>query len=315
MKKIELGQLLTIIANFGVIVGILLLVYELNQAREFARIEFLANNNTVFQQTEREMMNPEIAAIWAKAAVDPVSLTTAEIRAMDAFLIGLYNFWRQKWELEQEGFLPPGQSEIDLSVDIPFYFGSTFAQVWWEDLKSIHVGPDVLEFDALIDKVLADTDPYANRDYLERLQRLVRESASTDIDDLALAGEELMQLSRDWSDLVASGNLEAGMEFWAEDAVMLPPDMPILEGREAIREYVEASAELPGFRISWEPITAKVSEAGDMAYMIERNLTELLDEAGNRVEIPGKVVTVWRKDSDGAWRNVVDMWNAVPGLE
>lgn len=121
-----------------------------------------------------------------------------------------------------------------------------------------------------------------------------------------------MDLSREWSSLVASGNLEAGMNFWADDALMLPPDMPILDGRAAIREYVEAAAELPGFQISWEPVSAHVSESGDMAYMIERNVTELDDPEGNRITMHGKVVTVWRKDSDGNWRNVVDMWNAAP---
>jgi ketosteroid isomerase-like protein len=93
---------------------------------------------------------------------------------------------------------------------------------------------------------------------------------------------------------------------------MLPPDMPILDGRAAIREYVESAAELPGFQISWEPLSVHVSESGDMAYMIERNVTELDDANGNRLTMHGKVVTVWRKDSEGNWRNVVDMWNAAP---
>jgi ketosteroid isomerase-like protein len=125
-------------------------------------------------------------------------------------------------------------------------------------------------------------------------------------------GAALMELSREWSALVASGNLEAGMNFWADDALMLPPDMPILDGRAAIREYVESAAELPGFQISWEPLSVHVSESGDMAYMIERNVTELDDADGNRLTMHGKVVTVWRKDSEGNWRNVVDMWNAAP---
>lgn len=124
--------------------------------------------------------------------------------------------------------------------------------------------------------------------------------------------EALMELSREWSDLVSSGNLESAMEFWADDAVMLPPEFPILEGKEAIREYVEAAAEMPGFRISWEPISAHISAAGDMAYMIERNVTQFDGPDGNRVTVHGKVVTVWRRDEDGNWRNVVDMWNSAP---
>lgn len=122
----------------------------------------------------------------------------------------------------------------------------------------------------------------------------------------------LMQLSREWSDLVSAGNLEAGMEFWAEDAVMLPPGLPVLSGKGAIREYVTGAAEIPGFRIRWEPESAHISGSGDMAFMIERNVIEVDGEDGKKVSTHNKVVTVWRKDSKGHWKNVVDMWNEAP---
>jgi uncharacterized protein (TIGR02246 family) len=130
--------------------------------------------------------------------------------------------------------------------------------------------------------------------------------------DLEAEGQALMQLSRDWSDLVATGDLEAIFDFWAEDAVMLPPDMPALEGREAIRAFVEAASQVPGFGISWEPISVHVSSGGDMAYMIERNVSTANDSIGNTITTHGKVVTVWRKDATGAWKNVADIWNAGP---
>jgi hypothetical protein len=105
MKKIDVGQMLTLLANFGVIVGLLLLVYELNQAREFAKIEFLSSNLLAFQEIERDMMNPDIAAVWVKAAVDPDSMSNSEVRVMDAFLINIYNHWQQQWVLEQVHFI------------------------------------------------------------------------------------------------------------------------------------------------------------------------------------------------------------------
>jgi hypothetical protein len=68
----------------------------------------------------------------------------------------------------------------------------------------------------------------------------------------------------------------------------------------------------PGFQIRWEPESVCVSQSGDLAYMIERNVTTVNDAHGNPVTTHGKVVTVWRKDPDGSWRNVVDMWNEAP---
>ncbi len=130
--------------------------------------------------------------------------------------------------------------------------------------------------------------------------------------DLEAEGEALMQISRDWSDLVATGDLDAIMAGWADDAVMMPPGLPALEGKAAIRGYVEAAAQIPGFQISWEPVSVHVASGGDMAYMIERNVTVVNDSLGNPVTTYGKVVTVWRKDAAGSWKNVVDMWNEVP---
>jgi ketosteroid isomerase-like protein len=130
--------------------------------------------------------------------------------------------------------------------------------------------------------------------------------------DLEVEGEELMQLSRNWSDLAATGDLDAIMTGWAEDAVMMPPGLPALEGKAAIRNYVEGAMRIPGFQISWEPLSVHVASSGDMAYMIERNVTTLDDSLGNPSSMHGKVVTVWRKGADGSWKNVVDMWNEAP---
>jgi len=130
--------------------------------------------------------------------------------------------------------------------------------------------------------------------------------------DLEAEGEELMRLSREWSALAATGNMDTVLTFWAEDAVMMAPGLPPLEGKAAIRDYVEGAANIPGFQISWEPLTVHVAASGDMAYMIERNVTTLNDSLGNPVTMHGKVVTVWKKEADGSWRNVVDMWNETP---
>ena len=124
--------------------------------------------------------------------------------------------------------------------------------------------------------------------------------------------ETLMDLSRQWSAVLQSGDLESTMDFWADDAVVLPPDQPLLDGKEAMREFVEAGAAIPGYKISWEPINAYVYKSGDLAYMIERNVEEVDGTDGNKVVKHHKVVTVWRRDPNGQWKNVVDMWNTAP---
>ena len=125
----------------------------------------------------------------------------------------------------------------------------------------------------------------------------------------------LMELSREWSEIVNSGVIDAIVSHWDEEAIMLPPDSPMIEGRDAIRAYVESSSEIPGFRITWEPERAFISNSGDMAYMIERNKVTFNDQNGEPVTVRGKVVTVWRRNNEGKWKNVIDMWNSVTPIE
>ena len=63
--------------------------------------------------------------------------------------------------------------------------------------------------------------------------------------DLEAEGRALMQVSREWSSLVATGNLDSIMTGWADDAVMMAPGLPPLEGKAAIRGYVEALGDSP----------------------------------------------------------------------
>ena len=49
-----------------------------------------------------------------------------------------------------------------------------------------------------------------------------------------------------------------------------------------------------------------------MAYMIEQNQITVNDSLGKPITEFNKVVTIWRKEADGSWKNIVDMWNADP---
>lgn len=122
----------------------------------------------------------------------------------------------------------------------------------------------------------------------------------------------LMEVSREWAKAAAGGDVEQIVSFWADDAIVLPPDQPAIVGKAAIREFVSTAQTLPGFSITWEPERAFVSDSGDFGYIVERNRTTMADETGTTRAQNGKVVTVWRKDDAGAWKCVIDMWNNNP---
>jgi len=118
----------------------------------------------------------------------------------------------------------------------------------------------------------------------------------------------LMQTSRDWSQAAQSGDMEKVASYFADDAVMISSGEKPVRGRQAVRSYLAESMKIPGFRISWEPLEGKVT--GDMGYLLERTRMTMTGPQGTPVTQELQTVTIWRKQPDGAWKNVVDI--AVP---
>lgn len=128
--------------------------------------------------------------------------------------------------------------------------------------------------------------------------------------DTKSEGEKIMQISRAWSRSASANDIEKTLSYWADDAIVMPPGQPPLKGKKAIRQMIEGTSKIPGFKITWEPLSVSVSTSGDMAYMIEQNQIIFNDSLGKPITEFNKVVTVWRKEADGSWKNMVDMWNA-----
>jgi len=124
--------------------------------------------------------------------------------------------------------------------------------------------------------------------------------------DTKVEVEKLMQTSREWSQTVSTRDLEKTLAYWADDAVVLSAGQPMLTGKKEISKMVEESFKTPGFTISWEPLSGEVSQSGDMTYLIEKETMTMNDSTGKTITIHSRSVTVWKKQTDGTWKNVVD---------
>ena len=130
--------------------------------------------------------------------------------------------------------------------------------------------------------------------------------------DTKAEGEKVMQLSKEWSQVASSGDVEKTISYWAEDAIVMSSGQPPLQGKKAIRQMVEESYKIPGFRISWQPQSVEVSQSGDMAYLIENSQIFFTDSTGKSITQNNKAVSIWRKQGDGSWKNVVDITTPDP---
>jgi len=167
MKKIDLGQTISIVANLGVLAGLILLIVELNQNRELAQAEFLVSRDMSFQSFSEAMIGANPADVWAKSVLSPESLTPGEIKVLDNFMIHRLNRWYRTWDLENRGILDHGETQQAVELAAPFLFGNKFALVWLSHEQE--TWPP--EFTAIVNSVTSDVDPTKNLEWIESIQR------------------------------------------------------------------------------------------------------------------------------------------------
>ena len=99
----------------------------------------------------------------------------------------------------------------------------------------------------------------------------------------------------------------AGMAaFYAEDAMVLPPDAPIVSGRKAIEEFWRTAANALGLTDATMK-TIDLQVAGETAY--ETGEADLKLSSG---QAKVKYLLVWIRGRDGQWRLHRDIWNSMP---
>jgi ketosteroid isomerase-like protein len=99
-------------------------------------------------------------------------------------------------------------------------------------------------------------------------------------------------------------NFDAATALYTDSAVLLPPNAPAMAGSAAIHDFLAAFPPLSEFTLTVDGIEGN----GDLAYAHGRyRLT--LAVAGSPVD-SGKFLDVRRKQKDGSWKYVADMFNS-----
>ena len=107
-------------------------------------------------------------------------------------------------------------------------------------------------------------------------------------------------------------DVDKHMSFFAEGAHVLGINQPLIVGKEGIRERIDHLNDLPGFGGEAQVVKVDVAKEGDMAYGVGLAKWGLSVAGGESVTIPGKSLTVWKKQADGSWKIVADAVNSSP---
>jgi ketosteroid isomerase-like protein len=115
--------------------------------------------------------------------------------------------------------------------------------------------------------------------------------------------EALMRTDHEWSGTVKDP--DKFVSYYAADASFYPQGMSVAKGTTAIREAFAKISSAPGFALQFAATKADVSASGDLGYTAG---TYEASMAGATEK--GKYVTTWKKQQDGKWKVIEDIFNA-----
>jgi len=117
-------------------------------------------------------------------------------------------------------------------------------------------------------------------------------------------------LDEQWSVTAAHNDLDGTVAFYADDAVLLPPNAPIATDRKSIRESW-AGLLGPNTSLSWKWSKIEVAQSGELAYIYGSYRLKMgASTDSGPVNDTGKFLEVWKKQPGGQWKCIVDTYNS-----
>ena len=120
--------------------------------------------------------------------------------------------------------------------------------------------------------------------------------------------QTIKNLDAQWSKTAGARDLDGTVAYYSDDAVLLAPNEPMAVGKKAIRDSW-AGLLSPNIALSWQDTKVEVSKSGDLAYVVGTYTLTATDPHGNPNTDRGKLVEVFKKQADGSWKAVADMYN------
>ncbi len=122
--------------------------------------------------------------------------------------------------------------------------------------------------------------------------------------------QALRDLDAKWSAAAGAKDVDKTVSYYAESAVVMPPNAAAATTKEAVRSAWKEMLTSPGAAISWKATKVEVAKAGGLAYVSGTYEETMTDASGKPVKDRGKYVEVFKKQADGTWKVVADIWNS-----
>lgn len=123
--------------------------------------------------------------------------------------------------------------------------------------------------------------------------------------------ETLKRLEAEFMKAAAEKGSQGFMSYYADEAVELPNGGPVISGKVEIAKGMGFLDEKSN-SLTWAPVGGGISSSGDLGYTYGTYQYRSNDKEGKPHVEFGKYTSIWRLQSDGSWKVILDMGNASP---
>ena len=116
--------------------------------------------------------------------------------------------------------------------------------------------------------------------------------------------------AQDWGKAIDAKNLDQTLSYYADDAWVYPQNASIAKTADQRRSVWTAFFATPGASDMEGEITrVEVARSGDLAVEFGTFAMTMNDKKGKPITENEKYVTTWKKQTDGKWKVIADIWN------
>lgn len=141
----RLNRWLTLGANLGVLVGLIILIVEVHQNASLTRLSIEISKNALAADIELSLAQPEQAQIWVKSYMAPEQMNDVELRVVESYFVAYMMQWDYMLQMVRSGLITRAEAERHIRNVAPYVFGSRFGKLWFSEEVAGWEGTDMMD--------------------------------------------------------------------------------------------------------------------------------------------------------------------------
>lgn len=169
MDADKVNSWLSLVANMGVLLGLGVVVYELNHSRHLLRAELGADTAVISRDLHLAAATDDsLSLALSKAITAPETLTEHDIVILDAYLKASIRYLTREHYLIRVGVFQDDPGPL-IKEWVDEYMTSNFALAWWAENRGYYqsVAP-------MIDEEVIQISPDGESNYVEKISSRLR---------------------------------------------------------------------------------------------------------------------------------------------